>query len=305
MRCAAACANGSLTELDLGLILAWQLNSWWDSPSAQARTSRRAPAESRLSAPSSDGWRSMASRATVVRQVRGINYQFGSFEELSLLLEAGGDEQDLELPLPGDEFADADWVVTSFVIGADKTSVAACVVDRGNGLRLAFEDRDWQSLWQFAHRRDPPEPSPTTIPPPPPSSETVSAGGSHVLVIDSDEETQMVVRELLQSSGYATSAVSSAEAAFDALRRTPVDLVLVEWTLPGMNGPDFCRRVRRDRKWRGVPVMFLSIHSTSQHIMQAFEAGADDYITKPFHALELAARVMGLIRRAKMPPHPG
>ncbi len=236
--------------------------------------------------------------------MRGINYQFGSFEELSLLLEAGSDEQDLELAIPANEFSDADWVVASFVVGDEKTSIAACVVDRGNGLRLAFEDRDWQNLWQFANRAVPPPiAAPTSIPPPPPSSESVSAGGSHILIIDNDEETQLVVRELLQSSGYVASAESSAESAFDSLRKLPIDLVLVEWTLPGMGGLDFCRRVRRDRRLQNLPIIFLSTHSASQDIMRAFEAGADDYITKPFRALELSARVMGLLRRSRMPAH--
>ncbi|MEN9578689.1 MAG: hypothetical protein RJA70_1698, partial [Pseudomonadota bacterium] len=107
----------------------------------------------------------------------------------------------------------------------------------------------------------------------------------------------------LRSSGYIASTVGSAEIAFETLHLLPIDLVLTEWTLPGMSGLDFCARVRRDRKLRALPVVFLTTHSSSNSVMRAFQSGADDYITKPFHAIELAARVMGMIRRARMPAH--
>jgi two-component system phosphate regulon response regulator PhoB len=218
------------------------------------------------------------------------------------LLEAGSDEQDLELPLPPGEFHDSDWVIASFTIGPEKTSIAACVVDRGNGLRLAFEDRDWQKLWHFADRSQLQVPRPTSVPPPP-SAETVSAGGSHVLIVDDDPETQEVVQALLSSSGYLASAVSSAEAAFDTLTKIPIDLVLIEWKLPGMSGIEFCRRARKDRRLQSLPIIFLSTQSSTPNVTRAFETGADDYIAKPFRALELTARVMGLIRRSRMPAH--
>ena len=232
--------------------------------------------------------------------MRGIIYQFKGFQALSLHLEAGSDEQELELPPGAGPLANGEWVLAQFFIGEETTSIAACAVDRGDGLRLAFEDRDWERLWQFANRDEPP-----TIPPPsaPPTDDTEIPPHTRILVVDDDRDTQRMLRELLESAGYAASIVASAEEAFDRLRDMQVDLVVLDWSLPGMSGIDFCKRIRRDSVMSRLPVLFLTAHSSSHELVTAFEAGADDYVRKPFRALELKARILGLLRRSKMQPH--
>jgi two-component system, OmpR family, phosphate regulon response regulator PhoB len=233
--------------------------------------------------------------------VRGILYQFESFQALSFMLEAGGDEQDIELTNP-EGLKDGEWLLATFVVGEDSTAVAGCVVDRGDGLRLAFQDRDWQMLWSFANSEDPP-----TIPPPSVQFVPIALEAppdSSVLVIDDDPDVQTVVSAVLSRSGFGVSSVSSAEEAFDRMREQRVDLLVLDWNLPGMTGLDFCRRLRKEgRHGQGrVPVLFLTAHSSSQDLVDAFAAGADDFVSKPFRAPELAARVLGLVRRALMPP---
>lgn len=233
--------------------------------------------------------------------MRGIVYQFSSFESLSLQIEAGGDEQDLELPPSATQLSDGEWVLAQIRVGEDSTSIAACVVDRGGGLRLAFEDRDWQRLWQFANSKGPPTIPPASVPPP--SGDVETPPGTRILIVDDETETQQVLTRLLETSGYSVAAVGSAEAAFDTLRSAPVDLTVVDWNLPGMTGLDFCRRVRKDPVLAAMPIFFVTANASSSHLVQAFEAGADDYLTKPFRAPELRARMLGLLRRSKMQPH--
>ncbi len=231
--------------------------------------------------------------------MRGILFQSESFEALALQMEAGGDEQELELPCC-DGLKDGEWVLATFVVGEESTAVAACVVDRGDGLQLAFTDRDWSRLWQFANSVEPP-----TIPPPSlplPAFEIEAPRDSSVLIVDDDTDLQNVVSAMLRSAGFTTQAVSSAEEAFDSLRLARPDLMVLDWNLPGMSGVDFCRRLRREKNHSRMPVLFLTAHSSTSDIVEAFAAGADDFVSKPFRAPELAARVLGLIRRAQMPP---
>ena len=231
--------------------------------------------------------------------MRGILYAFESLEALSVLLEAGGDEQELEL-VDATPLKDGEWVMATFSIGEETTSVAACVVDRGYGLRLAFSERDWARLWQFANSEGPPSAPPPSAPAPAVDIEVPP--DSSVLVVDDDPDLQQVVKALLASAGFAARAVSSAEEAFDSLREDHADVVVLDWNLPGMSGVDFCRRVRREPRLQRLPILFLTAHSSTRDVLTAFNAGADDYVSKPFRAPELAARVLSLLRRAQMQP---
>jgi two-component system phosphate regulon response regulator PhoB len=229
--------------------------------------------------------------------LRGIAYQLESFDALSCLLDAGAEEQDVEVPCC-DGLREGDWLLVSFDIGGETTAVAGCVVDRGEGFRLTFEERDWRTLCHFARCDGPPsapaesrQTSPEVLRAPPDAS---------VLVVDDDQSTQNVLCCLLRASGFDVAAVGSAEEAFDQLRERKADVLVLDWNLPGMTGVEFCRRLRRDRALGRLPVLFLSAHSSSQDVVAAFEAGADDFVSKPFRAPELGARVFSLLRRARM-----
>jgi two-component system, OmpR family, phosphate regulon response regulator PhoB len=228
-----------------------------------------------------------------------MQYEFESFQLLQQMLEAGRDERDIETATR-DGLRDGEWVLATFVVGTETTAVAGRVVDGAEGPRLAFEERDWVTLYSFATTKDPssaPPPSlrllPIKIEAPPDTS---------VLVIDDDRDVQDVVSAVLSRSGFGVSSVSSAEEAFDRLREIKVDVLVLDWNLPGMTGLEFCKRLRRDHRLSRLPVLFLTAHSTSQDLVDAFAAGADDFVSKPFRTPELAARVLGLVRRALLPP---
>ena len=93
----------------------------------------------------------------------------------------------------------------------------------------------------------------------------------------------------------------SAEEAYGMLSGAAVDLVVLDWSLPGMSGVDLCKKLRGDKRFGSLPILFLTAHSTSDELITAFDAGADDFVSKPFRAPELKARVLGLLRRAQMP----
>jgi two-component system phosphate regulon response regulator PhoB len=225
--------------------------------------------------------------------VQGIVYKFESFAALSEALAT--EESDVLLPEPTTEnLVDGQWLVATFTIGNDATSVAGRVADRGTELHLTFEERDWNQLCRFANG----ECSPSIPPPCAEGSEVVEAPpGTTVLVVDDDPTLRAIVCTMLRASHIKTLQVESAEEALDWLGKNSADLVVLDWGLPGMNGVELCARLRQDEAHRTLPILFLTGHSSSSDLVAAFEAGADDFVSKPFRAPELRARGLGLLRR--------
>jgi two-component system phosphate regulon response regulator PhoB len=225
--------------------------------------------------------------------VQGIVYKFESFAALSKALAT--EESDVLLPAPSsEELVDGQWLVATFTIGNDATSVAGRVADRGAELHLTFEARDWNQLCRFANR----ECSPSLPPSCGEGAEVVEAPpGTTVLVVDDDPALRSIVCTMLRASHIKTLQLESAEEALDWLGKNSADLLVLDWGLPGMNGVELCARLRKDPEHRTLPILFLTGHSASSDLVEAFEAGADDFVSKPFRAPELRARVLGLLRR--------
>jgi two-component system, OmpR family, KDP operon response regulator KdpE len=116
-----------------------------------------------------------------------------------------------------------------------------------------------------------------------------------VLLVDDDPQILRAVRTSLQGHGYEVLTAGNGETALEVLPDADVDLVILDLGLPGIEGHEVIRRVRA---WSDVPIIVLSVREGQTDKVTAFEAGADDYVTKPFGMPELLARMRAVRRRA-------
>src|SRR5579859_1542335 len=120
-----------------------------------------------------------------------------------------------------------------------------------------------------------------------------------VLVADDDPRIRKLVGVNLAQRNYTVQEVESGEAATEYLERTTPDLVILDLVMPGMKGDDVCLWIRR--RGLDVPIMVLSAYDEEDLKVRALDAGADDYVTKPFKAEEFLARLRALMRRSAPP----
>lgn len=113
----------------------------------------------------------------------------------------------------------------------------------------------------------------------------------NVLVVDDEPHIVNLVKLSLDKDLYNVVGVYSAREAIKALKKFTPDLMLVDIMMPGMNGFDFCDQVRKEKQTRDTPIIILSAKSQISDKLQAIDAGADDYITKPFDPIELEKRI--------------
>jgi adenylate cyclase len=116
-----------------------------------------------------------------------------------------------------------------------------------------------------------------------------------VLVVDDQPANLRLLDAVLSPRGYRVIAAGSGEAALALLRDSPIDLVLLDIVMPGLDGHEVCRRIRADEKTAFLPVVMITA-SGEQEKLQALVSGADDFVTKPFNQAELLARVASLAK---------
>jgi len=122
---------------------------------------------------------------------------------------------------------------------------------------------------------------------------------SRVLIVDDEPSILAAMAPLLQSRGYAVSTATTGHAALDAVDRHAIDLIVLDLGLPDLDGIEVCRRLREGRS---TPIIVLSARQAEGDKVAALDAGADDYVTKPFSAEELLARVRAALRRGEAVP---
>jgi DNA-binding response OmpR family regulator len=119
---------------------------------------------------------------------------------------------------------------------------------------------------------------------------------TRILIVEDDVGIRTLTRMALEEEGYDVTEADSAEEGMDSFASRPTDLALVDLMLPGVSGFDLCRSLRQSSD---VPIVIITARSDTHDVVAGLEAGADDYLTKPFVAKELAARIRALLRRAR------
>ncbi len=117
---------------------------------------------------------------------------------------------------------------------------------------------------------------------------------ANILVVEDEPQIRRVLRSTLSFRGYTISEVSSGEEAVEVVGKLKPDLILLDVNLPGMSGIETCREIRRTTD---APIIMLTVRSAERDKVIALDAGADDYVTKPFGIEELLARIRASLRR--------
>lgn len=119
-----------------------------------------------------------------------------------------------------------------------------------------------------------------------------------ILLIEDEANIASVIRRGLSEFGFNVTVAYDGEEGWKAILSHSFDLLIVDIVMPGMSGLDLCRRYREQYGYR-VPVVLLTALGTTQNIVEGLQAGADDYIVKPFSFMELEARITALLRRGR------
>ena len=119
---------------------------------------------------------------------------------------------------------------------------------------------------------------------------------SYVLCVDDNEDMRLMVREVLQSAGHEADLAADGLSALASIQEREPDLLVLDLVMPGMSGLDVCRAVKLNPFTARIPILMLTAQGDIKHKVAAFEAGADDYLAKPFDPRELRARIVALLR---------
>jgi DNA-binding response OmpR family regulator len=116
-----------------------------------------------------------------------------------------------------------------------------------------------------------------------------------LLLIEDDPDIQIIARAALKRAGFAVTVAPHGTAGLDAARHDRPDVILLDWMMPEMDGPEVCRRLKSDAATADIPVIFLTARSQQSEVARGIALGAAGYIVKPFDALTIGTQVRGLL----------
>ena len=121
--------------------------------------------------------------------------------------------------------------------------------------------------------------------------------GKTVLIVDDEAAIREMIAVALQMAGYRCLEASNAQSAHAIVVDHQPDIILLDWMMPDVSGIELARRLKRETAYADIPIIMLTARSEEDNKIQGLEAGADDYITKPFSPRELIARLKAVLRR--------
>lgn len=127
----------------------------------------------------------------------------------------------------------------------------------------------------------------------------------HILIVDDEAAIRDLVRMTLEQDGFRVSEASNAHEAASLLSKNDVDLMLLDWMMPGVAGIDFAARLRRENTAPMVGIIMLTARDAEEDLIRGLEVGADDYVRKPFSTAELVSRIRAVLRRINDRGHSG
>ncbi|MFO7610224.1 MAG: response regulator transcription factor [Candidatus Krumholzibacteriia bacterium] len=122
--------------------------------------------------------------------------------------------------------------------------------------------------------------------------------GEHILIVEDEADIAELLEYNLERADYDPQSVGTGEEGLVQAREAEPDLVILDLMLPGLSGLEVCRRLKADPQTARIPVIMLTAKGEEEDIVAGFDAGADDYVTKPFRPKVLLARVQAVLRRA-------
>ena len=117
-----------------------------------------------------------------------------------------------------------------------------------------------------------------------------------ILLVEDDPVQANVAKEYLESSGYEITWAENGKSAIKAAKTQPLDLILLDMMLPDLDGNEVCRWLKLNEDTKGIPIIILSVKSSTEEKVVGLEAGADDYLPKPYNEIELNARIYACLR---------
>lgn len=123
-----------------------------------------------------------------------------------------------------------------------------------------------------------------------------------ILIVEDEQPIRKMVGLALGRVGLELSEAANAEQAYAEINRKRPELILMDWMLPGISGLELVRRLQRDAITQDIPVIMLTARNEESDRISGFQAGIDDYISKPFSPAELVARIQAVLRRTQQPP---